>query len=134
MNLLSITEREALLKALSDAPDEILIDAVRQRKDWMKTIKQSFDEVRSFVGMKVVEAAKPPSQPAITKTVEVSNDPRPNINPGPSSITKIGTKTTDELLAVLKAGKQPNHDKYGEHLKLLWSRGVLNYDGKGYFI
>jgi hypothetical protein len=147
MNILSEDERAALLRSLTDAPDEVLIDAVRQRKDWMKGIKSSFDEVRNFVGMKVTESSKPPlNSGRETGTGEsskkVDNDPekvshpttRPNKSPGASSITKIGTKTKDDLIAVLRAGLQPNHDKFGEHLKLLWEREIVLYDGKEFYV
>lgn len=138
MNILSEPEREALLKSLTDAPDEVLIDAVRQRKDWMKSIKSSFDEVRSFVGMKVTEGGKPP--PPVIVHVKVAEDgsvrvpDRTNKSPGASAIGKIGTKTKEELIAVLKAGRQPNHDKFGDHLKLLWQRGEVKFDGKEFFL
>ena len=146
MNILSEDERAALLRSLSDAPDEVLIDAVRQRKDWMKGIKSSFDEVRSFVGMKITEASPPPKSGRETERQtqqKVDNESsgstshpttRPNKSPGHSSISKIGTKTKDEIIAVLKAGRQPNHDKYGEHLKLLWEREIVLYDGKEYYL
>ena len=142
MNILSESERAALLHSLTDAPDEVLIDAVRQRKDWMKNIKSSFDEVRNFVGMKVTESSKPPiSTPPLTQKSEESKamldvvkTARANKTPGASSITKIGSKTKDEIIGVLKAGRQPNHDKYGEHLKLLWSRGEIKFDGSAYYL
>ena len=104
----------------------------------MKNIKSSFDEVRGFVGMRVIEGGKPP--PPVVVNVKVADDgsvrvpDRVNKSPGASAIGKIGTKTKDEIIAVLKAGRQPNHDKYGDHLKLLWQRGEIKYDGKEYYI
>lgn len=65
---------------------------------------------------------------------EIKNVPaeRKNISPGPSSITKIGGNTLEQVLGMLKDGHQPP-DKYSEHLKLLWSRGKVKYDGKLYY-
>lgn len=149
MNILSQLEREALIKSLSDAPDEILIDAVRQRKEWMSGIKSSFKEVQGFIGMRVIETptAKYSGSEIGTKdsSKKVDNDSetsgrdshpttRINKSPGPSAISKLGSKTKDELIAVLKAGSQPNHDKWGEHLKLLWSRGEVKFDGAAYYL
>jgi len=149
MNILSEDERAALLRSLSEAPDEVLIDAVRQRKDWMKGIKSSFDEVRSFVGMKVTESSKPPlnsgresSKGIADKKVDNDTDlppvshptTRPDKSPGRSSITKIGTTTKNQLLSMLKQGMQPAHNKFGEHLKLLHNRGEVRYDGEQYYI
>jgi hypothetical protein len=140
MNILSESERTALLQSLTDAPDEVLIDAVRQRKDWMRNIKSSFDEVRNFVGMRVTEASKPPlsaTTPLVTPSIEkqpTAPEKRTNKSPGASSIGKIGGKTKDEIIGVLKAGRQPNHDKYGEHLKLLWNRGEICFDGKEFYL
>jgi hypothetical protein len=136
LNILSESERAALLQSLTEAPDEVLIDAVRQRKDWMSGVRSSFKEVQGFIGMKVIEAPvlKSAPEPKVNDTKPVPDSPRPNKSPGHSSISKIGTKTKDEIIAVLKAGRQPNHDKYGEHLKLLWEREIVLYDGKEYYL
>lgn len=143
MQLLTTIEREALLRALQDAPDEILIDAVRQRKDWMKQIRSSFDEVRNFVGMRTTEGVPPKLSPARSTHVgdstpvvaePVAQASRANKSPGAPSIGKIGTKTVDQLTSMLKEGMQPNHDKFGEHLKLMWSRKLVKYDGTSYYL
>lgn len=145
-NILSDNEREALLNALKNAPDEILIDAVRQRKDMIHQINSSFKEVRSFCGLRVIEApvakfsgreiGAGDSDKKVNNAVQEPAHPttRANKSPGASSITKIGGKTKDEILGVLKAGRQPNHDKYGEHLKLLWKREIVKFDGAIYYI
>lgn len=145
MNILNEQERGALLRSLTDAPDEVLIDAVRQSKDWRVNIKNSFKEVQGFVGMKVVEITPPKysmsesgagdsDKKVDTDTKEVSHPTRPNMSPGTSAIGKIGGKTKEEIIRVLKMGHQPNHNKYGEHCKLLWSRGELCFDGKEYYL
>lgn len=58
---------------------------------------------------------------------------RKNINPGMPAITKIGSNTEGALFGVLRAGGQPEA-KYSEHLKLLWSRGKVKFDGKEYYL
>lgn len=59
---------------------------------------------------------------------------RKNINPGDPTITKIGTNTKESLLAHLKAGGQPTRAKFDEHLKLLWKRGEIKFDGEEYYV
>ena len=58
---------------------------------------------------------------------------RANISPGTPSITKIGSNTLDIVLGMLKDGNQPS-EKYSEHLKLLWARGKVKYDGTEYYL
>jgi len=58
---------------------------------------------------------------------------RKNINPGPSSITKIGLTTKSELLHNLSFGTQPIA-KYKEHMKLLWARDEVKWDGEVWYV
>ena len=58
---------------------------------------------------------------------------RKNVSPGEPSITKIGMNTEGALFGVLRAGGQPEA-KYAEHLKLLWKRGKVKFDGKEYYV
>jgi hypothetical protein len=58
---------------------------------------------------------------------------RKNVSPGNPTIGKIGTATTDELIAILNGGKQPPKNR-SEHMKLLWKRGLVKYDGKEYYL
>lgn len=58
--------------------------------------------------------------------------PRPNIDPGEPSIGKIGTNTKEQLLGMLSDGHQPP-ERWCEHMKLLWSRGVVGFDGEEYY-
>jgi len=67
-----------------------------------------------------------------TKPTTAQHAERPNVSPGKPSISKIGGSTKDLLMSELDEGKQPSA-KYAEHLKLLWSRGEVKYDGKEYY-
>ena len=137
MNILTENERAALLRSLANAPDEILIDAVRQYKDWMKGIRSSFDDVRALIGMKADRVLSPPPPPppkAASSSPEVATPKnRPNVNPGRSSITKIGQKTKDQLLHDLRHDI-PIPAKYEEHLKLMHNRGEIKFDGTSYYL
>ena len=46
---------------------------------------------------------------------------------------KIGMNTEGALFGVLRAGGQPEA-KYAEHLKLLWKRGKVKFDGEEYYL
>lgn len=58
---------------------------------------------------------------------------RANVSPGEPAIGKIGSKAKDEILTSLDQGRQPIK-AYAEHLKLLWKRGEVKFDGKEYFL
>lgn len=68
-----------------------------------------------------------------THTEPAPNEERENTSPGASSITKIGSKAKDAIIATLKAGAQPG-TQYTEHLKLLWARGEVMFDGTDYYL
>lgn len=67
------------------------------------------------------------------RVTEAEPEPRPNIDPGEPSIGKIGTNTKEQLLGMLSDGHQPP-ERWCEHMKLLWSRGVVGFDGEEYYI
>lgn len=124
MPLLTEQDRKYILEQLNLAPDNVLADAML-----------AFNEIRT----KIVEVRKlcgdEPRPVLDVPTVAVLDEPaeRSNLNPGKPSITKIGTNTKDELFAMLNAGKQPPA-KYAEHMKLLWSRGEVRFDGQEYYL
>ena len=59
--------------------------------------------------------------------------PRKNVSPGEPSITKIGVNTEGALFGVLRAGGQPEA-KFAEHMKLLWKRGKVKFDGEQFYV
>ncbi len=137
MQILSDIEREALIKTLSNAPDEIILDAVHRVKEWRTNIQRDMKEVQGFVGLRVIEAPAPrlaasaPPPPVNSVPLASEAAPRKDISPGPSSIGKIGTKTKEALFEVLKTGVQPDK-KWDEHMKLLWQRHEVKFDGEYY--
>ena len=58
---------------------------------------------------------------------------RKNVNPGEPSITKIGSGAKETIIHALNTGT-PLGDRYTEHLKLLWARGEIKFDGKEYYL
>ena len=60
-------------------------------------------------------------------------EPRKNVSPGEPSITKIGSSTLEVVLGMLKDGHQPP-EKYSEHMKLLWKRDKVKFDGSNFYL
>ena len=58
---------------------------------------------------------------------------RKNTSPGAPSIGKIGENAKAFILESLEAGAQPP-GKYLEHMKLLWSRHIIKFDGENFYI
>ena len=78
-----------------------------------------------------VEIKKPVSETRFTNVPSASSAiVRPNVSPGEPSIGKIGKETARTLLDSLPT--QPAA-KWSEHMKLLWKRGEVKYDGKEYW-
>ena len=58
---------------------------------------------------------------------------RKNVSPGEPSITKIGSTTKETIIHALNTDT-PLGDRYAEHLKLLWARGEIKFDGTEYYL
>ena len=125
MPLLTEADRAYILNQLKFAPDSVLADAML-----------AFNSIRDkMVAVRKLIIGVDPSVPDTEKTVvnEVPAE-RPNINPGKPSITKIGGPAKSLILEELSTGSIQPHAKYAEHMKLLWSRGEVKFDGKEYYL
>jgi len=84
----------------------------------------------------VEQIDKPVSTARLDKIMESKPvpkvDARPNINPGDPTIGKIGEATKATILGDLDGCQ--GLPKYTEHLKLLWKRGLVKYDGEEYYL
>ena len=71
----------------------------------------------------------------VPKAVEAAptKTERKNTSPGIATITKIGSNTLEQIVGMLKDGNQPP-EKYSEHLRLLWARGKVKYDGEVFYL
>lgn len=58
---------------------------------------------------------------------------RKNVSPGTPSITKIGSGTRETIIHALATGT-PLGERYAEHLKLLWKRGEIKFDGEQFYV
>ena len=65
--------------------------------------------------------------------VGVTPSERKNVSPGEPSITKIGSGAKETIIHALSTGT-PLGDRYTEHLKLLWARGEIKFDGEVFYL
>lgn len=65
--------------------------------------------------------------------VGVTPSERKNVSPGEPSITKIGSGAKETIIHALNTGT-PLGDRYTEHLKLLWARGEIKFDGDEFYV
>ena len=141
MSLLTQQDRDYILEQLRLAPDSVLADAMLE-----------FNKIREMVVAvrKIANGTAPGSAPMVAQIVAtpeqfskdvaayeqelaVKNAPRKNVSPGPALISKIGGNTKDHIFNLLQVEKQPP-TKYDDHLKLLWARGEVKYDGEEYYL
>ena len=129
--LITDADRSYILAQLANASDEVL---VRAYQDW-DAQRVAAVKVRTLIGQGGYEQPLDEQPLDEQPRVEALGDKvsRANVNPGPSTITKIGGTTKMEILAALQDGKQPN-GKHLEHCKLLWERGEICFDGKGWYV
>lgn len=131
-------QREVLLSELKEtAPDVIIVSAVRQSRFYHEHVKELEQVPYGRELYKVPSRVETTPEPGLGQPVEKELGPFPvvrgNVDPGKPSIGKIGSATKEELLRTLQQEKIP-HAKYSEHLKLLWSRGEIKFDGERYYV
>ena len=75
-----------------------------------------------------------PAQSSIFPTPDpVNQAPRANVSPGTPGITRMGKDTAMELSNLVSKGLQPAA-RFAEHLKLMWQRNEVKYDGQDYYV
>lgn len=125
MALLTEADRAYILEQLKLAPDGILADAMLA----LNGLRDKIIDVRTLVLNKTVDVRK--------LEVKESSEPEPverqNVSPGVSLISKIGGPAKALILEELTQGIQPG-PKFAEHLKLLWERGEVKFDGEEYYL
>lgn len=67
---------------------------------------------------------------AVAPTKDVG---RSNVSPGEPIISKIGEKARESCMAIAR-GEMDFLPSYTEHLKLLWKRGEVKFDGTEYYL
>lgn len=131
-------QRDVLLNELKEtAPDVMIVSAVRQSRFYHEHVKELEQVPYNRKLYKIPSRTETTPEPGLGQPVEKDLGPFPvvrgNVDPGKPSISKIGSATKEELLRTLQQEKIP-HVKYSEHLKLLWSRGEIKFDGERYYV
>jgi len=152
MKILTDTEREALITKLSEAPDDILLNAVAQMKEYYVNVKDDMKSLNGFVGIRFTETPKLTLGPEVTASIKAAPleagpvTPVSLVNlepPGPSA-ARITTASKDAIMAKLLtpstleqinkflqrgAGKIPETQML---LRRLWDQGLITFDGTVY--
>ena len=139
MKILTETQREALLKVIADAPDDMLIDAANGVKQYRLTIQRGFDDLRSYIGMKETvigtsvakthttmnpnDIVKPlvlpmtvlTPNPDTTMTLPTIEAAKPNVEPEGEAAYKVGGETKNLILGYCSTPK--SLDAINTHLK-----------------
>lgn len=141
-NILNEEERGKLLSALADAPDEILLDAVRQKKEWRCRIQSDFDALKGFVGARKQEAQAPqPTRAEEPQQEEEEIKKVVNKRPPGTATKSIKSATEEKISKLLVHPREAEEIRRClsapiEHttnlLRLLWERGKITFDGKFY--
>ena len=119
MALLTEADRAYIIEQMKLAPDSVLADAMLA----FNSLRDKIIDVRTLV-LNAAPVLKPKPE-----AIEL----RPNVDPGVSLISKIGGPTKALILEELAEGIQPG-PKFSEHMKLLWTRGEVKFDGKEYYL
>lgn len=108
------------------------IDGLASNDDLMKLcsiLRNGKDAERLTIA--ALNAFVPVDAPELESEVPTSPE-RANVNPGKSTITKIGTETKQHIFNSLANNDHPG-PKYVQHLKLLWERGEIKFDGQEFY-
>ena len=139
MTFLTEDQRTKALELLKKAPDEIILGAMvdlRRYRHMEDGTRRNFDEVCDELSERRTHdepvATEHRGSAIVVNEVEETTI-RANVSPGIPLIGKIGTATKEELLKLLGQGICPAK-KYVEHLKLLWSRNEVKYDGEVFYL
>ena len=123
------------------SPDEakVIIDRMSRTTNAWTDLQEARDELAA---KETVTRSTPEERTDDTKLLHFRGSDekgveRKNVSPGVSLITKIGSTTKEDLLRRLDGAPATLEYlgvKYTEHLKLLWSRGEVKFDGKEYYL
>ena len=120
----TVDEAKAILDAV-DTKGELTTCRVQGDKDWVME--------KAVTGPTLVKN-EPDAKSQISRAMlDAMPIARKNVSPGAPNITKIGAKSTQEIIYALSHGLQVP-ERFTEHLKLLWSRGEVKFDGTDYYL
>lgn len=142
-NILNEEERGKLLSSLADAPDEILLDAVRQKKEWRCRIQSDFEALKGFIGARKVEPVVV-AEGKKAMAEEAAPVSSAKIEPPGTATKAIKTATAEKIAKALETRPRGEEELRRilaaplEHtrnlMRLLWEREAVLFDGEKYRI
>jgi hypothetical protein len=136
--VLSQEDRKSLLDFLAEsASDSVLVAAVSDAKAERENVRNQFLTLTKYMGIRgssSSEGLKERELKRRTEPEEVEASGGGVSEPPGEACTRIGKNTEAMLLARFRAPQLPEAAGrvYIPHLKLLWSRGKLSWDGEKY--
>lgn len=122
-----VDDAQRVIKKLA-APDNTWVDQLSNAGSKNPLFKGDIAScVNKIMGSSATGAEKSGSDDGATGA------PHPNVSPGEPSIGKIGKDNVDMLVKAVMDGKQPA-EKWAEHMKLLWKRSLVKFDGSEYWL
>lgn len=113
---------------------QVTCDTVQDAQDALARLGRTHKTWDEMDGVTTTMHTGPrPTTPARVDKIMGAPPDRENVSPGEPSISKIGKDTQDALIDALKTGVAPDKpQKWVEHYKLLWKRGLVKFDGEYY--
>ena len=142
MKFLTDEQRAKAIASLTRAPDEVILSAMVEFRRWRHMEEgtlANFNEVAGELAERRTHTAPVSEERRGTcgcavQEVKLQEIDRPNVDPGKPAIGKIGAPAKALILEELSTGTIQPHAKYAEHLKLLWARGEVKFDGQEYYL
>lgn len=113
---------------------QVTCDTIQDAQDALARLGRTHPTWDEQVDKSANKGAMAPAHAATTARIDkIMGTPpeRENVSPGEPSIGKIGKENADTLIALVMNKQQPA-DKWEEHMKLLWKRGLVKFDGEYY--
>lgn len=137
MQVLKPEDRNALLEFLREnASDSVLVTAVADAKSEREHIRNQFLSLTKYMGVRGGSVAEGlVEKPLVTLFPAKTEVTVEEITPPPGEpCTKIGSNTRADLLARCRTPMLPEviGRAYYPHLKLLWKRGEITWNGSHY--
>lgn len=135
--VLSQEDRKSLLDFLAEsASDSVLVAAVSDAKAERENVRNQFLTLTKYMGVRGSSASEGLKEREAKRSVEPEggDEVAAGGEPPGEACSRIGKNTEAMLLARFRAPQLPEAAGrvYIPHLKLLWSRGKLSWDGEKY--
>lgn len=137
-DVLSVDDRKALLSFLEEsASDCVLVAAVSDAKAERENVRNQFISLTKYIGVRSsTQVEKQANRESPVESHGAANVATEPPEPPGDACTRIGKNTEAMLLARFRTPQLPEAAgrAYIPHLKLLWTRGRLKWNGKEYYV